>query len=95
MELTPLDFRDVKNLEEAKGKIWYKDWIEGGENHREENGMVVSDKKVKVGQWVVDINGLEELLAFQSKYGDIVISDSSPYKEVQKEIILQHTKKVD
>src|SRR3989337_1023677 len=88
MELTPLDFRDVKTLEEAKGKIWYKNWIEGGENHREENGMVVSDKKAKVSQWVADINTLEELLAFQSRYGDIVISDSSPYKEASKEIII-------
>ncbi|MCK9417991.1 MAG: hypothetical protein M0R70_01275 [Nitrospirae bacterium] len=91
--LTPLDFRDVKTLEEAKGKIWYKNWIDNGENHREENGIIVSDKKVKVNQWVVDINSLEELLSFQNKYGDIVISDSSPYKEVQKEIILQHTTK--
>jgi hypothetical protein len=93
MALTSLDFRDVKTLEEAKGKIWYKSWIEGGDNHREENGMVVSDKKAKVNQWVVDFNTLEELLAFQSSYGDIVIADSSPYKEVKKEIILQHTKK--
>ncbi len=91
-ELTPLDYRDVKNLEEAKGKIWYKSWIEGGEHHREENGMVVSDKKVKVKQWVVDMNTLEELMAFQGKYGDIVISDSSPYKEAKKEIIIQTMK---
>ncbi len=89
--LTPLDIRDVKTLEEAKSKIWYKSWIEGGSNHREENGMVVSDKKAKVDQWVVDLNTLEDLLAFQGKYGDVVIADSSPYKEVQKEIILQHT----
>jgi hypothetical protein len=93
MALTPLDFRDVKTLDEAKTKIWYKNWIEGGENHREENGMVVSDKKIKVDQWIADFNTLEELLAFQGRYGDIVIADSSPYKEVQKEIILQHIKK--
>jgi hypothetical protein len=91
--LTPLDFRDVKTLDEAKTKIWYKSWIEGGENHREENGMVVSDKKKKESQWVVDINTLEELLAFQGKYGDLVISDSSPYKEANKEIIIQEMKK--
>ena len=92
-ELTPLDYRDVKTLEEAKGKIWYKSWLESGEKHREEDGMIVSDKKVKVKQWVVDINTLEELLAFQGKYGDIVISDSSPYKEAKKEIIIQGVKK--
>ncbi len=92
-ELTPLDYRDVKTLEEAKGKIWYKSWLEGGVHHREENGMVVCDKKVKVKQWVADINSLEDLLTFQNKYGDIVISDSSPYKEVKKEIIIQGIKK--
>lgn len=84
--LTPLDYRTVKSLEEAKQKIWYKDWLQGGENHREENGKVVCDKKTKVKQWVCEINTLEELIAFQSKYGDITISDSSPYKEVSKEI---------
>ena len=92
-ELTPLDYCDGKTLDEAKGKIWYKSWIEGGENHREENGMVVCDKKAKAKQWIVDMNTLEELLAFQGKYGDIVISDSSPYKEAKKEIIIQGVKK--
>ena len=88
-DLTPLDIRDVKSLDEAKGKIWYKDWIKEGENHREENGMVVSDKKVKVKQWIVDFKTLDDLLAFQGKYGDILISDSSPYKEASHEIIIQ------
>jgi hypothetical protein len=92
-ELTPLDFRDVRTLEEAKGKIWYKDWLVAGENHREENGMVVSDKKATVKQWVVNIGSLEELLSFQRKYGDIVLSDSSPYKEAKHEIIIQGTSK--
>jgi hypothetical protein len=87
--LTPLDIRDVKTLEEAKGKIWYNDWLQGGENHREENGMVVCDKKATVTQWVVDFNTLEELVSFQKKYGDIVLSDSSPYKEATHEIIIQ------
>jgi len=91
-ELTPLDYRDVKTLEDAKGKIWYKDWIAGGENHREENGMVLCDRKAKTKQWVIEINSLDELLSFQSKYGDIVISDSSPYKEASKEIIIQGKK---
>jgi len=92
-DLTPLDFRDVKTLDEAKGKIWYKDWLAGGENHRAENGMVVCDKKIKVKQWVVDFDTLEKLVSFQSKYGDIVLSDSSPYKEAQREIIIQGSKK--
>jgi|SRR5208283_19044 len=92
-EVTPLDYRDVKTLEEAKGKIWYKDWIADGKNHREENGTIVCDKKEKTKQWVVELNSLDELLAFQSKYGDIIISDSSPYKEVKKEITIQGKKR--
>lgn len=85
-ELTPLDYRTVRTLEEAKKKIWYKDWLEGGVDHREEAGMVVCDRKVKEKQWVVDLNSLEELIDFQEKYGEIVISDSSPYRETKKEI---------
>jgi hypothetical protein len=92
VEVTPLDFRDVRTLDDAKGKIWYKDWIAGGANHREENGMVVCDKKTKVKQWAVDINTLEELISFQSRHGDIVISDSSPYKEAKHEIIIEGKK---
>ena len=85
-ELTPLDYRTVKTLEDAKKKVWYKDWLEGGLNHREEQGMVVCDRKAKEKQWVVDIDSLEELTAFQGKYGEILISDSAPYKEAKKEI---------
>ena len=92
IEVTQLDFRDVKTLEDAKAKIWYKDWMAGGTNHREENGMVVCDKKIKVKQWVIDINTLEELISFQSRHGDIIISDSSPYKESKNEIIIEGKK---
>jgi len=87
-DLTPLDYRTVKSLEEAKKKVWYKDWLKGGINHREEDGMVVCDKKEKARHWVIEINSLEELLAFQSKYGSIMISNSLPYKEVKKEITI-------
>src|SRR3990172_10601625 len=84
-ELTPLDYRTVKTLEEAKKKIWYKDWLEGGVNHREADGIVVCDKKAKDTQWVVTINSLEEMIEFQKKYGEILIQDSSPYREAQKQ----------
>jgi GTP:adenosylcobinamide-phosphate guanylyltransferase len=85
-DLTPLDYRTVKTLDDAKKKVWYKDWLEGGLNHREEAGMVVCDSKIKEKQWVVDIDSLEDLIAFQEKYGEILISDSAPYKEAKKEI---------
>ncbi len=92
-DLTLLDYRDVKTLEEAKSKIWYKEWFEGGENHREEAGMVVCDRKAKTRQWVINLDNLEDLVSFQDKYGDIIITDSSPYKEARKEIIIQGTKR--
>ena len=87
-ELTPLDYRTVKSLEKAKGKIWYKGWFEDGENHREEDGVVVCDKKEKVKRWVVEINSLEELVEFQSRHGAIVILDGALYKECTKEITI-------
>ena len=88
-ELTALDYRTVPTLEEAKSKIWYKDWLNSGENHREENGMVVCDKKAKAGRWVVELQSLEDLVAFQGRHGAIVLTDSSPFKGISKEIILQ------
>lgn len=85
-ELTPLDFRTVKTLEEAQKKVWYKDWMEGGVNHREEGGVVVCDKKEKVKEWVIEIGSLEELIELQNSCGEILIRDSAPYKEAKKEI---------
>lgn len=87
-DLSQLDYRTVSTLEKAKGKVWYKEWISSGKNHREEDGMVVCDKKEKSKQWVVNLNTLEDLVAFQGKYGAIIISDSTPYKEVKKEITI-------
>ena len=88
VELTPLDCRTVETIEDAKGKIWYKEWMEGGENHREENGMIVCDKKEKSKNWVVKLNSLEELIDFQGKYEKISISDGALYKETSKEITI-------
>ncbi len=87
-ELTPLDYRMVGSLKEAEDKVWYRDWIEGGTGHREEDGMVVCEKKEKVKRWVVEIPTLEELIRFQQKYGSITITDSAPYSDVRKEIII-------
>ncbi len=88
VELTPLDCRTVKTIEDAKDKIWYKEWIEGGENHREENGMIICDKKEKSKNWIVKFNSLEELIDFQGKYEEISISDGVLYKETSKEITI-------
>lgn len=85
-ELTPLDYRTVGTLEEAKKKIWYKDWLEGGSNHREEDGTVVCDKKTKEKKWTLEIKDLAGLIDLQGRYGEIMIMDSSPYREAVKEI---------
>lgn len=87
-QLTPMDYRNVASLEEAQKKIWHKDWLDDGVNHREENGMVVCEKKEKTSQWVVDLASLDELLAFQGKYGEITLANSIPYVEVKKEITI-------
>lgn len=87
-ELTQLDYRTVKTLEEAKGKIWYRDWLECGENHREEGGIVVCDKKEKRRKWVIEINTLEELIRFQEKYGEILLAEGTHYKESTKELTI-------
>ncbi|HCC53808.1 MAG TPA: hypothetical protein DEQ20_02625 [Desulfobulbaceae bacterium] len=87
-KLTLLDYRSVGSMEEAQKKIWFKDWIADGINHREEDGMVVCEKKEKPSPWVVDIASLEELLIFQDKYGEITIANSIPYVEVKKEITI-------
>jgi hypothetical protein len=85
-ELTPLDYRTVGTLEEAKKKIWYNDWMEAGIGHREEGGIVVCDKKIKEKQWVININSLEELIDFQKKYGEIMVLDSAPFRETRTEV---------
>jgi hypothetical protein len=85
-ELTPLDFRTVKTLEEAQKKVWYKEWLDGGVNHREEDGIVVCDKKEKAKEWVIEVGSLEDLIELQENYGEILLRDSAPYKEARKEI---------
>lgn len=80
--LTYLDYRTVATLEEAEKQFWYNQWLNDGENHREENGMVVCDKKIKfnnepIRDWVIEFDNIIDLY---KKYGALVI-DRSPYKE--------------
>ena len=48
--------------------------------------MIVCDRKTREKHWVVDIGSLEDLLAFQGKYGEIQIAYSAPFREVSREI---------
>jgi len=75
---THVDRRTIESLEEARIKLG-ESWFSEGTNHRKEDGMVVRDMpKRKV--WIVEINGLEDLIRFQYKYGELIILESG-YKE--------------
>ncbi|MGC9109759.1 MAG: hypothetical protein ACP5HI_05880 [Caldimicrobium sp.] len=54
--------------------------------------MIKCEKKQKEKNWVIEINTLEDLIKFQEKYGEIMILDSPPYKEVKKEIRILRAK---
>jgi hypothetical protein len=50
-----------------------KDWYGEGKNHRVKNGRIQRDFDDR--GWFVNINSLEELNAFCTKYGDVIIQD--------------------
>ena len=81
-ELTSLDYRTVAKLKTAEKQHWYKQWYDNGINHREENGMVVCDRKKKAKVWTMKINSLDELMKFANKYGNLVMR-MGDYKETQ------------
>lgn len=83
--LTYLDFRTVPTLTEAKHRHWYDGWFSSGINHREEQGMVVCEKKEKYPCYVIEIQDLEDLIKLQTKHGHLEI-DNSDYLEISKEI---------
>lgn len=88
-ELTYIDRRTVKTLEEArlpKNRGWSDNFFASGTNHREENGMVARDLKVE-SVWVIDVPNLEYLLMLFRKYGELIIGDST-YKESPLEITI-------
>jgi hypothetical protein len=49
-------------------------WYTEGFNHRVEDGHIKRDFEAEA--WFVEINSLEELIAFQNKYGDLVLQKS-------------------
>lgn len=79
--LTHVDLRAVATLEEAKTKIWFQPWFDKTVNHREENGYIAADNKEKQPVWTIEINSIAKLLAFQKKYGPLILEPSS-FKEL-------------
>jgi len=74
-DLTYLDYRTVKTLEEArkhKGINTPKSWFAEGRNHRKETGMVVRDLERKF--WTIEI---DDIMEFFEKHGDLVICTSN------------------
>ena len=49
-------------------------WYSEGRNHRVEHGRIVRDFDAR--GWFVDINSLEELMAFYQRHGRIIIFPS-------------------
>jgi GTP:adenosylcobinamide-phosphate guanylyltransferase len=89
-ELTYLDIRTVKTLEEAKTKNWYKDWYNNGINHREENGNIICERKNRYFKRVININSLEELIQLQERLGEIKIGNYPYYLGINKYISIDH-----
>jgi len=84
--VTWLDRRTAQTIEQARSCLWFKDWWEWGENHREENGMIVCDRKKKDTVWTIEFNSLEELIAFENEHGQLVIGRTDSYKGYDMEI---------
>lgn len=84
--LTYMDWRTVKTLEECKTNRYMRDFLEDGINHREENGMIVRELPNRT-KWTIEINSLEKLLDFVNKNaGQIVINKRNDIKEYEYEI---------
>jgi hypothetical protein len=47
-------------------------WYSEGRNHRVVNGMI--EREFDTEGWFIEINTLEELMAFEGKYGKVIVS---------------------
>lgn len=87
---TSVDRRTVSTLEEVKSVWWGMDFLSRGSNHREENGFVVRDCGT-VGQWVIEVSSLDELLSLVDREGSVVIRREMDLKEQPFEIEIYDT----
>ena len=49
-------------------------WFDFGENHREENGRLL--KEIDKDYFFIEINSMDELIALELKYGELIIGES-------------------
>jgi hypothetical protein len=77
IELTQVDRRTFRTPEEHDERCGqHGKWLDVGSNHRIENGRIVRDLD-PVNVWGVEINSLEELMAFKKEVDEeLVISIS-------------------
>ncbi len=73
-EVTNVEIRTLKTPEEFDKKFGLIEgkWLDTGINHRIIDGCIARDIGTRKC-WSVDINSLEDLIAFKRKYGDLVI----------------------
>jgi len=70
---------DVRRVD-SPYRIWHteeevqKEWYQHGTNHRSENGRILRNLPDTM-YWTIEFQSLEELMAFQETYGEILISD--------------------
>lgn len=78
IKLTNVDRRNFRTPEEHDER-WAKHsgkWLEVGTNHRVENGCIVRDLGTQ-DEWGLEINTIEELIAFKKDVGEDLIIGTS------------------
>lgn len=65
-------------------KFINKEFLENGEDHREENGLMMRRIKRKI--WVINIRTMNQLTLFMRKYGRIVIEPNKKSEGIDWEI---------
>lgn len=79
IKLTRVETRTLRTPEEFDKKFGKREgkWIEKGTNHRvDARGYITRDREL-VDEWGIEINSLEELMAFQEVVGtELVLSTS-------------------
>ena len=87
-EITYIDWRNVKTLDEARlpeYKHWADDFFAAGTNHREENGMVARDCPPQP-IWVIELDSLASLVRLVDKYGEIVVYPENAWRGISHTI---------
>jgi hypothetical protein len=81
-DYTRIDERTFKSFDEYKNRL-KEDFLADGTNHRIlPNGYIARDFADK--EWFIQLNNLSDLLLFQAKYGDIILTQSMWNSEIME-----------